>query len=42
MSARPGPRGGYHAQWYPYRDHKASKLNLSAMEEINEERSWRR
>ncbi len=20
MSARPGPRGGYHAQWYPYRD----------------------
>jgi hypothetical protein len=20
MSARPGPSGGYHAQWYPYRD----------------------
>jgi len=20
MSARPGPSGGYHVQWYPYRD----------------------
>ena len=20
MSARPGPGGGYHAEWYPYRD----------------------
>jgi hypothetical protein len=20
MSARPGPSGGYHAEWYPYRD----------------------
>jgi hypothetical protein len=20
ISARPGPCGGYHAQWYPYRD----------------------
>jgi hypothetical protein len=24
MSARPGPGGGYHAEWYPYRDHPQS------------------
>jgi hypothetical protein len=22
MSARPGLCGGYHAEWYPYRDHQ--------------------
>ena len=26
MSARPGPSGGYHAEWYPYRDLKIPRL----------------
>jgi hypothetical protein len=29
MSARPGPRGGYQADWYPYRDLTTSSLPLS-------------
>jgi len=32
MSARPGPYGGYHAEWYPYRDQRlqeARPLNSS-------------
>jgi len=25
MSARPGPYGGYHAEWYPYRDRQLAE-----------------
>jgi hypothetical protein len=28
MSARPGPGGGYHAEWYPYRDRQLSSEAL--------------
>ena len=27
MSARPGPGGGYHAEWYPYRDQHQLRHN---------------
>ncbi len=31
MSARPGPGGGYHAEWYPYRDRQPTNIQCGLL-----------
>src|SRR5215469_5078128 len=33
MSARPGPYGGYHAEWYPYRDQQPGQKQRGLTQE---------
>ena len=34
MSARPGPGGGYHAEWYPYRDQQLRREKLTGSNKL--------